>query len=55
MPVKINWPMVAATVTPNLGGLIGAYCVNRNYLWYEVRIVEEKRSEKLNARGTIAS
>lgn len=41
MPVRINWPMLTATVCPNIGGWIGGYITTKNINWYEVRITRK--------------
>ncbi|XP_011873922.1 PREDICTED: translocator protein [Vollenhovia emeryi] len=35
MPVRINWPMLAATVCPNIGGWVGGLITQKNISWYE--------------------
>ncbi|XP_066595911.1 translocator protein [Prorops nasuta] len=36
MPVKISWPIVVATIHPNIGGLIGGYITRQNLNpWYQ--------------------
>lgn len=38
MPVRINWPLLTATVCPNIGGLVSGFITQQNMSWYEVRI-----------------
>jgi len=47
MPVRINWPMLTATVCPNIGGWIGGYITRKNISWYEVRILHASASARL--------
>ncbi|XP_020291215.1 translocator protein [Pseudomyrmex gracilis] len=35
MPVRIDWPLLGATVLPNVGGWAGAYYTKKNMPWYE--------------------
>ncbi|XP_011694945.1 PREDICTED: translocator protein [Wasmannia auropunctata] len=35
MPVKMNWPMLMATISPNVGGWIGGFITRKNINWYE--------------------
>ncbi|GAB1861402.1 Translocator protein [Camponotus japonicus] len=35
MPVRINWPLLTATVCPNIGGLVSGFITQQNISWYE--------------------
>jgi hypothetical protein len=32
----INWPLIAATLFPNIGGWIAYFIIKKNQEWYEV-------------------